>query len=284
MLIASAHDTILCFSSSGKVYWLRVFQLPQATRNARGKPIVNLLPLGPDERINAILPVRTYDDGHFVFMATKRGLVKKTALSAFSRPRTNGIIAVDLADDDKLVAVDITDGEQTIMLFSDAGKAVRFHESDSRPLGRTARGVRGIRLADGQNVISLIIAPSSGEILTATANGYGKRTPIDDYPIHGRGGQGVIAIQTNDRNGRVVGATDVTAGDDMMLISNKGTMVRTRVDEVSVVGRNTQGVRLINLTEGEHLVGLQRILEIENGDVDEELALTQTEAPTEPRP
>lgn len=266
MLIASAHDTILCFSSVGKVYWLRVFQLPQASRNSRGKPIVNLLPLAQDERINAILPVRNYDDGHYVFMATQRGLVKKTQLSAFSRPRANGIIAVDLADDDKLVAVDITDGEQTIMLFSDAGKAVRFHENDARPLGRTARGVRGIRLQDDQTVISLIIAPSSGHILTSTANGYGKRTPIEDYPIHGRGGQGVIAIQTNERNGKVVGAIEVASGDDMMLISDKGTMVRTRVEEVSIVGRNTQGVRLINLMEGESLVGLQRILELENAD------------------
>ena len=261
MVIASTHDTILCFSSAGKVYWLKTYQLPQAGRTARGKPLVNVLPLAPSERINAILPVREYAADQFVLMATRRGTVKKTPLTEFSRPRSNGIIAVDLLEDDRLVGVDITDGSREVMLFTDAGKAIRFHEDDVRPMGRTARGVRGVRLGSGQYVISLMIADPDEAVLTATENGYGKRTPVGDYPVHSRGGQGVISIQTTARNGRVVGAVQVKPGEEIMLISDHGTLVRTRVDEVSMVGRNTQGVRLINVGEGEKLVGVERIAE-----------------------
>ncbi|MGW8310710.1 MAG: DNA gyrase C-terminal beta-propeller domain-containing protein, partial [Thiogranum sp.] len=272
LFIASTHDTILCFSSRGKAYWLKVYQLPQAGRAARGRPIVNLLPLEADERINAVLPVREYSDSQFVFMATAQGTVKKTALSEFSRPRSNGIIAVDLRDDDYLVNVQITDGERDVMLFSDAGKAIRFREADVRPMGRTACGVRGIRLAAGQKVIALIIV-DEGAVLTATENGYGKRTPVAEYPVHGRGGQGVISIQGSERNGGVVGAVLVRDEDEIMLISNGGTLVRTRVHEISSLGRNTQGVRLINLQNGEKLVGVERVVEVqgedENGEVQE---------------
>jgi DNA gyrase subunit A len=244
LFIASTHDTILCFSSRGKAYWLKVYQLPQAGRLARGKPIVNLLPLEDGERINAVLPVREYAEDKFVFMATAQGTVKKTPLADFSRPRANGIIAVDLRDDDYLVNVEITDGARDIMLFSDAGKAIRFKESNVRAMGRTACGVRGIRLAPGQKVIALIIV-DEGSVLTATENGYGKRTLVSDYPSHGRGGQGVISIQGSERNGDVVGAVLVEDEDEIMLISNGGTLVRTRINEISTMGRNTQGVRLI---------------------------------------
>ncbi len=260
LFIASTHDTILCFSSRGKAYWLKVYQLPQAGRTARGKPIVNLLPLDEDERINAVLPVREYADDRYIFMATASGTVKKTPLSAFSRPRASGIIALELRDGDRLVDVALTDGEQDVMLFSETGKAIRFHESDVRPMGRTAAGVRGIRLQPGQGVIALIIA-DEGDVLTATENGYGKRTPVEEYPVHKRGGQGVISIQASERNGRVVGATLVGEGDEVMLITNAGTLVRTRVAEISRMGRNTQGVRLIRLGEGEKLVGIDAIVE-----------------------
>ncbi len=263
LFIANTHDTILCFSSRGKAYWLKVYQLPQAGRTARGKPIVNLLPLEEGERINAILPVREFTEDKFVFMVTTSGTIKKTPLSGFSRPRTNGIIAVDLRDGDQLVNVAITDGERDVMLFTDAGKAIRFKETDVRPMGRTACGVRGIKLQGTQKVIALIIV-EEGDVLTATATGYGKRTSIDDYPVHGRGGQGVISIQTNERNGAVVGAILATGSDELMLISNAGTLVRTRAEEVSQMGRNTQGVRLIRLSDEEQLVGLERIIEPED--------------------
>ncbi len=265
MFVANTHDTILCFSSRGRVYWLKVYELPQAGRAARGKPIVNLLPLEQDERINAILPVREFEEDKFVFMATDKGTVKKTSLKNFSRPRANGIIAVDLADDDQLVGVDITDGSRDIMLFSSAGKVIRFNESHVRPMGRVSRGVRGIRLPADQRVISLIIA-DEGYVLTATEKGYGKRSPIEDYPVHGRGGQGVISIQTSDRNGPVVGAVLANDEHDVMLISDAGTLVRTRVAEVSSMGRNTQGVRLINVADDEKLCGVDRIEETEEDD------------------
>ncbi len=260
LFIASTHDTILCFSSRGKAYWLKVYELPQAGRTARGKPIVNLLPLEKDERINAILPIREFDENHFVFMATANGTVKKTPLSGFSRPRANGIIAIDLRENDYLIDVAITDGSQDIMLFSDAGKVIRFSETDVRQMGRTACGVRGIKLPQGKRVISLIIA-SDSPVLTATENGYGKRTLAADYPVYGRGGQGVIAIQVTERNGAVVGAVPADDNDEVMLISSGGTLVRTRVNEISVMGRNTQGVNLISLSRDEVLVGIERILE-----------------------
>ncbi len=260
LFVANTHDTILCFSSRGKVYWKKVYELPQGSRASRGKPIVNVLPLEEGERINAVLPIREFEEGKYIFMATSSGTVKKTPLVDFSRPRANGIIAVELLGDDCLVGVDITDGEQDIMLFSDAGKAVRFKESQVRPMGRTARGVRGIKLGEGQKVISLIIA-TEGDVLTVTEKGYGKRTAIDDYPVHGRGGQGVISIQTSERNGHVVGATLVSEEGEIMLISDSGTLVRTRVAEISRLGRNTQGVRLIRLAEGENLIGVESIAE-----------------------
>jgi DNA gyrase subunit A len=274
LFIASTHDTILCFSSRGKVYWLKVYELPQAGRGARGKPIVNLLPLEPDERINAILPIREFDADHYVFMATANGTVKKTVLEDFSRPRTSGIIAIDLRENDYLIDVAITDGSQDIMLFSDAGKVIRFGEQDVRPMGRTACGVRGIKLQSGQRVISLIIAGDS-PVLTATAQGYGKRTPAADYPVHGRGGQGVIAIQVTERNGAVVGAITADDNDEVMLISGGGTLVRTRVNEISVMGRNTQGVRLIALIEGELLVGIERIVEERDAESDDDAEIPQ---------
>jgi len=267
LFVANTHDTILCFSSRGKVYWLKVYQVPQASRGSRGKPIVNLLPLEQGERINAVRPIREYTDGHYVFMATSHGTVKKTRLSQFSRPRTSGIIAVDLREDDKLVDIAITDGQAEILLVASHGKAIRFRESDVRPMGRAAAGVRGIKLPQGHEVIGLTII-RDGLILTATENGYGKRTPVDDFPVQGRGGQGVIAIQTTDRNGRTVGALQVAADDEIMLISSNGTLVRTAVGDISVVGRNTQGVRLIRVGSGQRLVGLARIESIEDDDED----------------
>jgi DNA gyrase subunit A len=265
LFVANTHDTILCFSSLGKAYWLKVYELPQASRTARGKPIVNLLPLQEDERITAILPVTEFSEDQFIFMATTNGTVKKTPLSHFSRPRANGIIAVELRDNDQLVDVAITDGEQDVMLMSNAGKSIRFSEQDVRPMGRTACGVRGIKLQEGQSVIALIIV-GEGEILSTTVNGYGKRTAIEDYPVHGRGGQGVIAITVNERNGEVVGADQVCQDDEIMLISNAGTLVRTRVQEISVMGRNTQGVRLISLGGDEKLVGIERVASLENDE------------------
>ena len=256
--VANTHDTLLCFSSRGKCYWLKVYELPQGSRGSRGKPIVNLLPLEDDERINAVLPVSEFDGDHYVFMATRRGTVKKTPLSHFSRPRSSGIIAVNLGDDDGLVNVGVTNGQSQIMLFTDAGKAIRFDESLVRPMGRTAAGVRGVRLGPGQAVIQCLIL-TDGQVLTVTENGYGKRTLVEDYPLRGRGGMGVIAIQTSERNGAVVGAIQVTDEDELMLISNGGTLVRTRAAEVSVLGRNTQGVKLITLAEDEKLVGMAKV-------------------------
>ena len=269
LFIANTHDTLLCFSSRGKVYWLKVYQMPMAGRGSRGKPIVNLLPLEADERINAVLPVREYDENHFVFMATSSGTVKKTALSNFSRPRTSGIIAIDLRDEDKLVDVVITDGSCHIMLLSDAGKSVRFSETDVRTMGRTAGGVRGMRLAEGQHVISMIQVAENGSILTATENGFGKRSNVNDYPLKGRGGQGVISIQTNERNGKVVGAVQVQADDEIMMITNNGTLVRISVEEISEMGRNTQGVRLIRLTNNEKLVEIEKVEALDDEAEDE---------------
>jgi DNA gyrase subunit A len=269
MFVANTHDTILCFSSRGQVYWLKVYELPQAGRGSRGKPIVNLLPLQPDERINAIMPVREYEEGKFIFMATRDGTVKKTPLEDFSRPRSSGIIAIDLVEDDVLVNVSITDGSRDILLFTDAGKVIRFNEEEVRPMGRVSRGVRGVKLPDGQRVVSMVVA-AEGSVLTATENGYGKRTPITDYPQHGRGGQGVISIQTTERNGKVVGAVLVSNGDEIMLVSNDGTLVRTRASEVSEMGRNTQGVRLISLGEGEKLVAVERVAESNEEGQEEE--------------
>jgi len=269
LLIASTHDTILCFSNRGKVYWKKVYELPQAGRNARGKPLVNLLPLEENERITAVLPIREYEADKYVFMATATGTVKKTSLADFSRPRASGIIAVELLGDDHLVGVAITDGTRDVMLFSSAGKAVRFNEQDVRPMGRTARGVRGIKLGGGQRVIALIIA-AEGAVLTTTENGYGKRTPVSEYPLHGRGGQGVISIQTTERNGKVVGAALVSEEDEVMLITDGGTLIRTAAKGISVLGRNTQGVRLISLGENEKLAGIEPIAEPElSGDEDE---------------
>jgi len=268
LFVASTHDTILCFSSTGKVYWLKVYELPSAGRASRGKPMVNLLPLEKDERINAVLPIREYSDEQFIFMATSSGTVKKTPLTDFSRPRANGIIAVDLRDGDRLVGVALTDGSQDVMLFSSTGKAVRFNESKVRAMGRTACGVRGIRLEEGQHVISLIIAESDSScILTVTENGFGKRTQIDQFPTKGRGGVGVISIQTSERNGGVVGAVQVEESDEVMLITNGGTLVRTPVKDVSVMSRNTQGVTMIRLTKKEKLIGIEKI---ENLDSDED--------------
>jgi DNA gyrase subunit A len=271
LFVAHTHDTLLCFSNRGQVYWLRVFELPQAGRASRGKPMVNLLPLTEGEKITAVLPIKQYDDTHFVFMATRDGTVKKTPLSAFSRPRASGIIAVDLRDTDQLVGVQLTDGAREVMLFTSGGKCIRFSEEEVRPMGRDSTGVRGVKLAEGQAVISLIVI-GEGHVLTASANGYGKLTPLDDFPSHGRGGQGVIALQTTERNGDMVAALQVAAGHELMLISSNGTLVRTPVADVSIVGRNTQGVRLIRLDEGDRLTGVERVEslgdEFDNGDLD----------------
>jgi DNA gyrase subunit A len=258
LFVANTHDTLLCFSDRGKLYWLKVYQLPQASRGARGKPIVNLLPLQEGERINALLSIKEFEEGKFVFMATSFGTVKKTSLALFSRPRANGIIAIDLEEDDKLVGAAITDGARDILLFTTGGKAVRFAEEEVRPMGREAAGVRGVRLGDGQRVNALIVA-DSGYILTASERGYGKLTPLEDYPKHGRGGQGVIALQVTDRNGPMVAALQVSLDDEIMLMSQGGALVRTPVRDISVVGRNTQGVRLMRLDEGDQLSGLERI-------------------------
>ncbi|MEW6991753.1 DNA topoisomerase (ATP-hydrolyzing) subunit A [Colwelliaceae bacterium 6441] len=294
LLVANTHDTILCFSNRGKLYWLKVYQLPLASRTARGRPIVNLLPLEADERITAILPVREYEDDKFIIMATASGTVKKTPLKAYSNQRNGGIIALNLRDDDTLIGVDITNGENDIMLFSDAGKVVRFNEKarDSetgeikvdpetgeeihalRAMGRTATGVRGIKLEGDQKVVSLIVPKNEGAVLTITQNGYGKRTDLAEYPAKSRATKGVVSIKVSDRNGPVVGAVQVEDLDEIMLITDNGTLVRTRVNEVSVIGRNTQGVRIIRTAEDEHVVALQRIDEIEVDDsiVEGELA------------
>ena len=264
LFIANTHDTILCFSSRGKMYWLKVYQVPQASRGSRGKPIVNLLPLEEGERISAVLPIREYTEDSYVFMATSGGTVKKTPLTQFSRPRSNGIIAIDLREH-TLVDVAITDGAAEILLVASSGKSIRFKESDVRPMGRGAAGVRGIKLPPDHEVIALAII-EDGVILTATENGYGKRTSVDDFPTQGRGGQGVIAIQTSERNGRTVGAVQVGDEDEIMLISSNGTLVRTPVDDISVQGRNTQGVRLIRVEPEQRLVGVARIVLIEEDE------------------
>ena len=263
--IAHTHDTLLCFSNRGKVYWLRVFELPQGGRGSRGKPIVNLLPLEEGEKISAVLPVKQFDEQHFVFMATSSGTVKKTPLAAFSRPRPSGIIALDLRGDDHLVGVALTDATREIMLVTSGGKAIRFHEEQVRPMGRDAAGVRGVRLGEGQRVIALLVL-GEGYVLTASENGYGKLTSLEDFPGHGRGAQGVIALQTTYRNGATVAALQVQPGDELMLISSTGTLVRTPVADISVVGRNTQGVRLIRLGEAERLTGVERVAGLEPGD------------------
>ncbi|AZR82114.1 DNA gyrase subunit A [Thiomicrospira sp. S5] len=256
ILVASTHDMLLCFSNRGKLYWQKTWQLPLASRGSKGKPIVNVLPLEDGEYITSILPVTEFSDGYYVFMATKKSTVKRVALADFSRPRANGIIAVDLLDDDELVGTAITDGEQDIMLFSNIGKAIRFDENDVRVMGRQARGVRGMKLKDDMSIISMQVARQDTLILTATEHGYGKCTPVDDYSTINRGGQGVISIKTSDRNGNVVSSVAVTPEQEVVLITNKGTLVRTRVSEISVVGRNTQGVKLINVGKGEVVVGL----------------------------
>lgn len=261
LLVANTHDTILCFSSRGRLYWMKVYQLPEASRGARGRPIVNLLPLEQNERITAILPVREYAEGINVFMATASGTVKKTMLTEFSRPRSAGIIAVNLNDGDELIGVSLTDGQDEAMLFSAAGKVVRFKEDAVRAMGRNATGVRGIKLAAGDRVVSLIIPRGDNSILTVTQNGYGKRTSAAEYPTKSRATQGVISIKVTERNGNVVGAVQVEDTDQIMMITDAGTLVRTRVSEVSVVGRNTQGVILIRTAEDEHVVGLQRVAE-----------------------
>ncbi|VAW65695.1 DNA gyrase subunit A [hydrothermal vent metagenome] len=259
LFIANTHDTLLCFSSRGKVYWIKVYELPQASRGSRGKPLVNLLPLEDGERINAVLPIREYDENHFIFMATSSGTVKKTPLTAFSNQRAGGIIALDLRDDNLLVDVALTDGSKDIMLMASSGKAIRFNESNVRAMGRTAAGVRGIKMKEGEKLISLIVVDEQAAILTATETGYGKRTATTEYACKGRGGQGVISIQTSERNGAVVGAVQVSGNDEFMMISDGGTLIRTSVEEVRVMGRNTQGVRLIRLSENEKLVELERI-------------------------
>jgi DNA gyrase subunit A len=263
--VAHTHDTLLCFSNRGKIYWLRVFELPQGGFGSRGKPIVNLLPLEEGEKISAVLPVKQFDEQHFVFMATSSGTVKKTPLAAFSRPRPSGIIALDLRGDDHLVGVALTDGAREIMLVTSGGKSIRFHEDEVRPMGREAAGVIGVRLANGQRVISLLVL-GEGLVLTASESGYGKLTPLEEFPCHGRGAQGVIALQTTERNGATVAALQVQAADELMLISSTGTLVRTPVADISIVGRNTQGVRLIRLGEGERLTGIERVARLEAGD------------------
>jgi DNA gyrase subunit A len=256
LFVANSHDTLLCFSNAGKVYWLKVYELPLAGSGSRGRPIVNLLPLGEGERISAVLPVREFDAERFVVFASRRGLVKKTALANYSRPRSAGIIALDIVDGDALVAVALTGGSDHVLLFTDDGKVLRFDERDVRPMGRDARGVRGMRLSGKQNLIGMVVAQPDGDILTVTANGYGKRTPLADYPVRGRGGMGVISIQTSARNGPVVGAVQVVESEQVMLVTNAGTAIRTTVASISLLGRNTQGVKLMGIGEGELLAGL----------------------------
>ncbi|GGG48832.1 DNA gyrase subunit A [Pseudohongiella nitratireducens] len=267
LLIANSHDTLLCFSSFGKVYWIRVFNIPIASRTSRGRPLVNILPLEEGEQITSMLPVNDYEAGHFIVMATLRGTIKKTPLENFSRPRSVGLRAIELDEGDRLIGTALTNGEREIMLLSSSGKAIRFKESDVRAMGRTARGVRGIKMAEGHEMISLIIADDEKQVLTVSEYGYGKRTSTEEFPVYGRGGQGVIAMQTSERNGSLVGAVQVEEGDQIMLISNKGTLVRTRVDEVSVLSRNTQGVRLIKLKKDETLVGIEQVADAETAEL-----------------
>lgn len=272
LFIANTHDYILCFSNRGQVYWIKVYEVPQGSRGSRGKPFVNMLQLDEGEKINAILPVKEFDEGHFIFMATSSGIVKKTPLSDFSRPMKRGIIAINLDESDYLIGVDITDGQHDVMLFTDGGKAVRFDEAAVRATGRVSRGVMGVRLGKGQKVISLLVAENETQsVLTATENGYGKRTSIAEYTRHGRGTQGMIAIQTSERNGKVVAATLVNAEDEIMLITTGGVLIRTRVSEIREMGRATQGVTLINLDKGEKLIGLERVVEADSEGADEEI-------------
>jgi DNA gyrase subunit A len=262
LFIANTHDYILCFSSRGRVYWVKVYRVPQGSRTSRGKPVVNMFPLMEDEKITAILPVKQFDDGHYIFMATAQGTVKKTPLSAFANPRGKGIIAVELDEGDFLIGVAITDGKYDVMLFSDAGKAVRFEEDDVRPTGRVTRGVRGMMLDGGQRVISMLVAENESQtVLTATENGFGKRTPISEYTRHGRGTKGMIAIHTGERNGNLVGAVLVEEKDEVMLVSTGGVVIRTSVAQIREQGRSTQGVTLINLDAGTRLAGIEKVLE-----------------------
>jgi len=262
LIIANTHNSLLCFSDHGRVYWLKVYNLPAAQRTARGRPIINMLPLKEGEVITAMLPVKNYDDGQFVVMATKAGVIKKVTLEAFSRPRPSGIIAIDLDEADSLIAVSLTDGQRDLMLFSDAGKVIRFAESQVRAMGRGARGVRAIKLAAGQSLISMVVVSSDDTIFTATENGYGKRTKIDEYRQTSRGAQGYISIQVSQRNGNVIRSLQVSEQDDVMLITDKGTLVRFKVNELSIIGRNTQGVKLISLAPGEKVVGMQKIEDV----------------------
>ena len=259
LFVANTHDTLLCFSSYGKVYWIKVYRLPRGGRNAKGRPIVNLLPLEKDERIQAVLPVKEFNDDQFIFMATETGSVKKTKLSAYSRPMKSGIKAIKLRDGDRVVNAEITDGSKEIMLFSNSGKSIRFKESDARPMGRVSQGVRGMRLDKDQKIISLVVL-EEGNILVATENGYGKQTLKDEFSIQKRGGKGVIAIQTSDRNGNLIGAKQVSTGDEVMFISTSGNLIRTRTDDISIIGRNTQGVRLIRLSEDDNLLGMEKVI------------------------
>src|SRR5574338_391880 len=268
LFVANTHDTILCFSNRGRAYWLKVYEVPEGTRNSRGRPIVNLFPLLEGEKITAVLPVQTFDENHFIFMATAEGTVKKTSLTAFANPRKAGIIAVNLDEGDHLIGVAITDGQCDVMLFSDAGKAVRFAEDDVRPMGREARGVRGMTLEEGQRVIAMLVAKGEElSVLTATANGYGKRTPVAEYTRHGRGTKGMIAIQPSERNGALVAAVLVEPKDEVMLISTGGVLIRTKVADIREMGRSTQGVTLISLDEGTSLAGLEKVAESEADEV-----------------
>jgi len=278
LFVANTHDTLLCFSNRGQLYWLKVYQLPQAGRGGRGKPIVNLLPLEEGERITAVLPIREYEERRYVFMATGNGTVKKTSLTAFSRPRAAGIIAVGLDEGDKLVGVAITDGSRDVVLITTGGKAIRFAEEDVREMGRNAAGVRGIRVPEGEQVISLIIPDPQGLILIASENGYGKLTSVEEFPVHGRGGQGVIAMQTTERNGQLVAAAQVAPTDELMLMSSSGTLVRTRASDISVLGRNTQGVRLIRLDDGERLIGVEPVEPESDGEEGESAAEAPADA------
>jgi len=283
LLVANSHDTILCFTNKGKVYWLRVFEIPQASRGSKGRPMVNILPLGEGERVTTFLPVHEYTEDYFVFMATAAGTVKKTPLVNFSRPRTSGLIALALDEGDTLIGAAITDGQRDIMLMSNSGKMIRFNESNVRAMGRTARGVRGIRIAAEHKVVSLILPEENGLLLVASENGYGKRTRFEEFSVIGRGGQGVIAMQCSDRNGLLVSAVQVFEGDELMLISDKGTLVRTRTEEVSVLGRNTQGVRLIKLSQkNERLVGVERIDESSFSEPDDDEAQAAEEGSPDP--
>ncbi|BBP43592.1 DNA gyrase subunit A [Thiosulfativibrio zosterae] len=284
IFVANTHDMLLCFSNKGKLYWQKTWQLPLASRGSKGKPIVNVLPLDENEHITSVLPVSQFDGEHFVFMATRSSVVKRVALSDFSRPRANGIIAVDLDEGDELVGTALTDGSKDIMLFSNVGKAIRFNENDVRVMGRQARGVRGMKLQDDMHIISMQVASENTLILTATEHGYGKCTPVEDYSTINRGGQGVISIKTSERNGNVVDSVAVTPDQELVLITNKGTLVRTRISEVSIVGRNTQGVKLINVGKGELVVGIAVVDMEEDSDEDVLDASVETAASQAPNP